>query len=61
MCIILGFHYTIMQWISVGVNLSWTDAYAVPEWANELLQKKLSTYFTLSDWDHKTSGWNFDG
>ena len=28
---ILGFHYTIMQWIWVGVNLGCIDAYAVLE------------------------------
>ena len=33
---ILGFHYTIMQWIWVGVNLSWIYAYAVVEWANDM-------------------------
>ena len=33
---ILGFHYTIMQWIWVGVNLSWIYPYAVVEWANDM-------------------------
>ena len=33
---ILGFHYTIVQWIWVEVNLSCTDAYAVLEWANDM-------------------------
>ena len=33
---ILGFHYTIMQWIWVGVNLGYIDAYAVLEWANDM-------------------------
>ena len=38
---ILGFHYTIMQWIWVGFNLGYIDAYAVLEWANDT---KLHTY-----------------
>ena len=33
---ILGFHYTIMQWIWVGVNLSWIYAYGAIEWANDM-------------------------
>jgi hypothetical protein len=31
---ILGFHYSILQWIWRGVNLKCVDAYAVLEWAN---------------------------
>jgi hypothetical protein len=32
---ILGFHYSILQWIWRGVNLKCIDAYAVLEWAND--------------------------
>ena len=47
---ILGFHYTIMQWISVGINLSCSDAYAALEWANDMklhicaTKQKTNTY-----------------
>ena len=33
---IFGFHYTIIQWIWVGVNLSCIDGYAVLDWANDM-------------------------
>ena len=33
---ILGFHYTIMPWIWVGINLGCIDAYPVLEWANDM-------------------------
>ena len=32
----LGFHYTIMQWIWVGVNFGCIGAYAWPERANNM-------------------------
>ena len=33
---ILGFHYTIMHWIWVGMNLGCIESYAVLEWANDM-------------------------
>ena len=33
---ILDSHYTIMQWIWVGVNISCIDTYAVVKWANDI-------------------------
>ena len=47
---ILGFHYTIMQWIRVGVNLGCIDAYAIPEWMRNMklylfaTKHKVNTY-----------------
>ena len=41
-------HYTIMQWIRVGINVSCIDAYAVVEWANDV---KLHIFATK----HKTN------
>ena len=38
---ILGFHYTIIQWIWVGVNLDCIHANAVLEWANDMKLPKL--------------------
>jgi hypothetical protein len=32
---ILGFHYSIMQWIWQGLNQKCIDASAVLEWAND--------------------------
>jgi hypothetical protein len=35
LCLVLGFHYGILQWIWRGVNPKCIDAYAVLEWAND--------------------------
>ena len=43
---ILGFHYTIMRWIWVGVNLGCIDDYPVLEWTNDM---KLHVFATKAN------------
>ena len=42
-----------MQWIWVGVNLSWTDVYAVVEWVNDM---KLHVFSTQQKSDQNIPG-----
>ena len=53
---VLGFHYTILQWIWVGVNLGCIEAYALLGWANDMkllvfpTKHKANTYLEHLIW-----------
>ena len=57
---VLEFHYTIMQWIWVGVNLTSIDAYAVLEWANDMKLHVFATKYkanTYIPWTFSLIWW----